>query len=177
MSLRCGLVALTFLALLLMVAGCDGYENHATHAEKEYTNENQSRLIAAVPPPILTDSLERRNLVRRYQVMNNPSKVSWIALVSYGKVMATYTIKGKVSSVSSQLTCPQQVVYMGSNAVPIDMAEPDGSYGTNGEAIFFFTPEGAYKEWRGEYLVSDQPFVLQTPPQIVAAVNLEKAGK
>jgi hypothetical protein len=166
------------LVVLSLTAGGCSESPEATKAEMDYNAQNQERLVKAVPPPVLTDSQERRNLVKRYATWNNPNKLSWIVLISYGKVMATYTVKGKVSYVSSQLTCPQQIVwYNSSQSHAVESPEPDGSYGQNGDAIFFFSVDGAYHEYKGEYLVSDQPFQLQTPPQIVASVNLEKKGK
>jgi hypothetical protein len=174
---RVAVLAAALLAVALTAGGCQD-SPQATREEMTYNAQNQERLVHAVPPPVLTDSQERRNLVKRYQTWNHPNKLSWIALISYGKVMATYTVKGKVSYVSSQLTCPQQIVwYNTSTSHAVESPEPDGSYGNNGDAIFFFTVDGAYREWKGDYLVSDQPFQLTTPPQIVATVNLEKRGR
>lgn len=146
-------------------------------AEEKYTEENQQRLIAASTMPRPTSSLERANLIRRYDFLNDQDKQFYIYLVSYGKVMAFYTAQGKVSSVNSRLTQEQQVldardlgVYMyngNSGAVVVDSPQLDGSYGSNGDGIFFFTTEGAYVEWNGEYMVSDFPLKLSTPPELV----------
>ena len=37
----------------------------------------------------------------------------------------------------------------------------DGSYGSNDNGIFFFTPDGKYIEWTGTYLYSDIPFEVK----------------
>jgi len=47
----------------------------------------------------------------------------------------------------------------------------DGGKGTNGDGIFFFTTEGAYAEWHGDYMVSDFPLKLSTPPELVRNVS------
>jgi hypothetical protein len=47
----------------------------------------------------------------------------------------------------------------------------DGSYGTNGNAIFFFTTAGVYVEWNGEYMMADQPLQLATPPELTMTVK------
>lgn len=39
-----------------------------------------------------------------------------------------------------------------------------------GDGIFFFTTEGAYVEWAGEYMVSDFPLKLSTPPAMVKQI-------
>jgi len=64
------------------------------------------------------------------------------------------------------LTNPEQVIYQHASHVVSSPAE-DGSYGTNGDAIFFFTTEGVYVEWRGDYMLCDQPLKLSTTPELV----------
>jgi hypothetical protein len=134
--------------------------------------------------PTVETSQERKNLVRRLETFNNENKISYIYLVNYGKVMAFYTIKGKVSAVNSLLTTPDQLVRAdGSPCSSWDssrdaslcqvVASPDidGSYGSNGDAIFFFTTEDAYVEWRGDYMLADQPLKLTTQPELVRQIK------
>jgi len=47
----------------------------------------------------------------------------------------------------------------------------DGSYGTNGDAVFFFTTDGAYVEWNGSYMLADQPLKLTTQPELVREIK------
>ena len=108
--------------------------------------------------------------------LNDENKLSYIYLVSYGKVMAFYTVKGKVSSVNSQITNPEQALddeHGGYDAGSVVLPSPaeDGSYGTNGDAVFFFTTEGVYVEWAGEYMLADQPLKLTTPPALVRQIQ------
>ena len=144
--------------------------------EAELTEANQYRLDKAVPPPELKTSLERKNLKRRLELWNNENKIAYIYLINYGKVMDYYTIKGKVSSVNSKLTSGEQIVddphgnYDAGSKV-VESPQLDGSYGTNGDAIFFFTTEGAYVEWRGDYMLSDQPLKLSTPPELYREIK------
>jgi hypothetical protein len=53
----------------------------------------------------------------------------------------------------------------------VNAPDLDGTYGENVEGIFFFTTEGAYVEWKGEYMMSDQPLKLSTPPELVRQIN------
>lgn len=148
--------------------------------EQAVTELNQRVLDIAQPIPKLQDSNERANLIKRLTTFNNPNKVSYIYLISYGKVMAFYTIKGKVSSVDSMLTDPTQLIYgdgspcdIGSAGQCYQVQSPDldGSYGTNGNGVFFFTTAGAYVEWNGEYMLADQPLQLTNQPELVQTVD------
>ena len=41
----------------------------------------------------------------------------------------------------------------------------------NTDGIFFFTTEGAYVEWKGDYMMSDQPLKLTTTPELVREIK------
>lgn len=141
----------------------------------------QDKLITAVPIPQLTNSLERENVSKRAQIFNTPDKISYIYLVSFGKVMAFYTVKGKVSSLQSYMVPTDKVVnYDGSvcsswhvsgDCYVVEAPDIDGTYGNNVAGIFFFTTEGAYVEWKGDYMMSDQPLKLSTQPELVRQVK------
>jgi hypothetical protein len=154
--------------ILVAVVGCD--ENNTAREEQAATEANQARLLAVQPPPKLDWSLERENITKRTGLWNDPNKVSFIYLINFGKVMAFYTVKGKVSSVNSQITNPEQIAssHQGGFAILPSPAE-DGSYGTNGDAVFFFTTDGTYVEWRGDYMLCDKPLKLSTPPTMIIA--------
>lgn len=168
----------TFLAAIALVAlvGCGTPVNKSTAVmEQEHTEANQKHLYQEQPPEELDWSLERDNINRRTRLWNDPNKVSYIYLVDYGKIMAFYPIKGKVSSVNSQITNPGQLasrkIKTQSGSVRyIDGVLPspaeDGSYGTNGDAVFFFTTDGTYVEWAGTYMLCDKPLKLSTPPVV-----------
>lgn len=168
------------LIFILLLVGCR-LEHTATTSELEQqkTEQNQSKLLKAQPPVTLDWSLERENINKRTNLWNDPNKVSYIYLINYGKIMAFYTIKGKVSSVNSQITNPEQLVKYWSRQTGnyglvsgvLPSPAEDGSYGTNGDAIFFFTTSGAYVEWAGDYMLCDQPLKLSTPPTMILEVN------
>lgn len=162
----------------LTINGCGTREHHDErfHAgtqdkEVKITEHNQIRLMAAVPPPSLENSVERANLKRRLETFNKSDKISYIYLVSFGKVMAFYPIKGKVSSVNSLLTTPEQLKcergYQSIACTAVASPDLDGSYGSNGDGIFFYTTEGIYVEWNDKYLLADQPLKLSTPPVLI----------
>lgn len=147
--------------------------------------EIQSRMISSVPIPNLQTSSERKNVARRAEIFNNEDKISYIYLVSYGKVMAFYPVKGKVSSLNSYMSPTQQLVdYYGRKCGPswsnscgiqssyiVDAPDIDGTYGENVPGVFFFTTEGAYVEWKGDYMMSDQPLKLTTQPELIREIK------
>lgn len=125
--------------------------------------------------------MERQNLRRRYETLNDQNQQFHVYLMSHGNVVSYYVAQGKVSSVNSKLTQPQQIVedsgdhYDGEqNDHVVSSPQLDGSYGTNGDAIFFFTTDGSYVEWNGEYLVSERPMNIQTPLSLEADVNVSQ---
>lgn len=143
--------------------------NNTARKEQAMTEANQEVLLQVQPPVRIKWSLERENINKRTTLWNDGNKVSYIYLISYGKVMAFYTIKGKVSSVNSQITNPEQLAYHQGATLP-SPAE-DGSYGTNGDAVFFFTTDGTYVEWNSEYMLADKPLKIATPPVLVRAIK------
>ena len=179
------LLMVFIIAFAVLSAGCidESKPKPKTSAqEAAFTESNQKRLTISNPAPSLDSSLERQNLIDRLNLLNNQNKIFYVYLVSYGKVMAEYTAKGKISSVNSKLTTQEQIIkspfengYEGRVNMGMVVESPalDGSYGTNGDAVFFFTTEGAYVEWNGEYFVSDAPLSLSTPPVLVRTLNVE----
>lgn len=155
--------------------------NSSSKTELDAAETNQQRLVQQVPIPNIQDSLERRNVAKRAETFNKSDKVSYVYLVSFGKVMAFYTAQGKISSLQSYLNPTDRLVnergskceWASSDSPCFVMQAPeiDGTYGSNPEGIFFYTTEGAYVEWNGEYMVSDQPLKLATPPELVREVK------
>jgi len=157
---------------LIFFIGCSGYGDSTAGKEQQRTEQNQNRLLSAQPPVQLDWSLEREQINKRTNLWNNKNKVSWIYLVNYGQIMAFYSIKGKVSSVNSQITNPEQLVRVWQERFEkLPSPAEDGSYGTNGDAIYFFTTEGTYVEWNGEYMLADKPLKLSQKPLLYRDVT------
>lgn len=170
------------IAMLFGAVGAITTDSKAVKAENalQESNKINNQLRDSVPIPQLTTSSERKNVAKRAELFNNEEKISYIYLVSYGKVMSFFTVQGKVSSLQSYMTPTDKLVrgngedcnsryaeYCAVVAAP----DIDGTYGENVEGIFFFTTEGAYVEWRGEYMMSDQPLKLTTTPELVRQID------
>lgn len=170
------IVILLISFMLFSIMGCEDEDTGGGTAQKEemkITNINQLRLQTATPPPTIEKSLERENLRERLIRFNDENKVSYIYLLSdMGSVITFFPIKGKVSSVNSMLTTTEQVIrnprgYSEGWVVVVASPDLDGSYGSNGDAIFFFTTEGVYCEWNGRYFLCDRPLKLTTAPLLI----------
>lgn len=175
------------LILLLSVffsakTGCSGESSTDNYAEREerLVGINQSNLLRQQPPARITWSLERFQINERTKLWNDRNKISYIYLLNRGMIISFHAIKGKVSSVNSQITNPQKIERFrlsSSDGVALPSPAEDGSYGTNGDAIFFFTQDGVYIEWNGKYFLSDQPMKLTQKPLLIKNVTKKEVKK
>jgi len=83
----------------------------------------------------------------------------------------------KVSSVNSQLTNTMQVVDAGVSTVDrhvLPSPAEDGSYGSNGDAMFGFTPDDVYLETDMHYIVSTIPLTFKEPVNRLGVVSTDE---
>lgn len=175
------IIAIIIISVLAL-SSCTNVPTQSSYqVESNKLESNQEQIIKTSPVPQITDSLERKNVAKRAEIFNKSDKLSYIYLVSYGKIISFHTVKWKISSVSSYLTPQEKLVdYKGRNCwdwnsgttcYTVQSPDIDGSYGTNWDAIFFFTTEWAYVEWKWEYLVSDFPLRIVDTPSLVREVK------
>lgn len=174
---KAGVVALAIGSTILFGAeSCEDEPAQPSSQEQgqkdtEQAFEQQSK---AVPYPVsdLKDSLERRNLRERLLRQNDPERIGYVYILSFGKFLGYYTIKGKVSSTQSQMTTQELVSYAcddhltGCQAQTLSAPGDDGSYGPNEDGVFFFTTEGAMVQVSTEYIYSDQPLAVNNVPEL-----------
>lgn len=170
------MVAVLFSALSV---GCE-YDDNSIRQDTERTISAANNLQSNQPTPTdINYSLERYNLIKRaYWVNGNREKANtlpceiekplgYIVLFDKGVIFGKFIVDGKVSSLNSYLT-PDSEYYekdMGRSNIADNawLADIDGSYGSNDNGIFFFTTDGKYVEWSGDYLYSDMPFEVDEP--------------
>lgn len=174
-------VVVAFVLMLVLGCGNEIDTGKSTKAEMAQTEANQTRLTKIQPAPVLEYSQARRTIVKRLERIGQQNMVSYIYLISYGKIMGHYTVDGYVQAVESYLTTPEQVTSVriaggGWEAVTLPSPDFDGTYGRNPDAIYFFTTDGKYVEWKGDYLWCDQPMVLTEKPALIANVTQEVTG-
>lgn len=174
-------IILALAVLSVCMAGCDLDTETGSQADMNTTIQNANELQTNQPTPTdIEYSLERYNLIRRAYWVNGmrerastlPCEIEkplgYIVLFTEsGAVVGSFIVDGKVSSLNSYLT-PDSEYYekdLESHSYYHNkwLADVDGSYGTNDNGIFFFTPNGQYIEWTGTYLYSDIPFIVEDP--------------
>ena len=142
---------IAIIACLLQSCGTvdDRPQNTTAKDEQAHTELNQRALLKNQPPPDVPWSLERDNLIKRFLLQNDRTVMFYMYVFNEGvQDPIGYYQVNKVSSVNSQLTNTMQLVrgdlgqYYGDFVLP-SPAE-DGSYGTNGDGVFGFTPDEVY---------------------------------
>ena len=167
MKLKSLLVILLAFVLMSASDSCEG--NSTAKEEQKRTEANQEKLNKVQPAPRVEWSLERDNLINRFKLMNDRAVTMYMYVFIEGVgTPIGYYIVNKVSSVNSQLTNPGQIVRRttGGEGYVLDSPAEDGSYGTNGDAIFGFTPDGLYMEHNMKYIVATAPLKFQNVPMI-----------
>jgi hypothetical protein len=177
------LLALVLVCVLpFLLTSCGDYREKNTSAldEQKRTEINQRDLNRTQPAPKISWSLERDNLIKRFKLQNDRSVLFYMYVFIEGVAQPIgYYQVNKVSSVNSQLTNPMQIVTGGletvapaSNEILPSPAE-DGSYGTNGDAVFGFTPEEIYIEHNMHYMASTVPLSFPQQPQRLTIINVK----
>jgi len=161
------------VSLIMCLLACD---NSATMQNIEDTKVVTETLTQKQGTPTdITFSLERYNLLKRAYWVNGQEEkalmlpcdvvrpIGYIALISGSTVLCTSTVDGKVSSLNSYLSPDSEYYEVSGSMKNRWLADVDGSYGSNTDGIFWFTTDGHYHEWNGQYLYSDVPFEIDTP--------------
>jgi len=167
---------LSVLFVVVLLISCDNRpSNTSAKDEQAQTEVNQQNLNKVQPAPRITWSLERDNLIKRFKLQNDRSIVFYMYLFieGFSEPIGYYQVN-KVSSVNSQLTNPEQIAVNNSyGQLSLPSPAEDGSYGTNGDAVFGFTPEEIYIEHNMKYVVSTVPLHFQKPVNKLTIINVE----
>jgi hypothetical protein len=142
------LAAALAVIALLFAAGCsdpDGqYEQRKEQARQAATKE----------------TLEKKNLQRKLQLEEDANRVGYVYLMSFGKFVGYYTVRGKISSNGSQIE-PEDLIECpwssSSTCQTIDGPQDDGTYGEGDPGVFFFTTEDVMVTTSLDYMYSTQP--------------------
>ena len=172
------LITVLLVMVCLLFTRSSQPTHNASQQDINITKENAQNLASSQSTPTdIEYSLERYNLIRRAYWVNGmrerannlPCEIEkplgYIVLFSGNAVVGRFVVDGKVSSLNSFLTpsVEEKKIYGHDAVIATELADVDGSYGENDNGIFFFTPDGKYVEWSGDYLYSDIPFTVDTP--------------
>jgi hypothetical protein len=178
------LLSVLFVAVLLISCKEARTENQTAVQEQAHTEGNQARLNQNQPLPDITWSMERDNLIKLKKLQNDRTVTffMYVFIEGISEPIGYYQVN-KVSSVNSQLSNPEQIISgnsQGNNlpagtAVSIPSPSEDGSYGTNGDAVFGFTPEDICIETNMKFICATVPLHFQKPVNRLAIIDTEQA--
>jgi hypothetical protein len=156
------LIALFLLPLTFVLTACE--EDKPTPVKAEQA----AKARAAANSINFTENAEIDNIKKRLELTSKNDLVGFIILLNESGQPVMYTsIKGKPTSGGKRLTEPDRYwgnsTHAGMRAAPSD----EGTYGSSGEYVFFWTVDGQYMQWNGKYLYSDKPFRLSVQPLVV----------
>lgn len=172
-------IIVVILIISTLFVGCVDTTSGSV-ADTQKQQEAANILQSNQPTPTDIDySLERYNLIRRAYWVNGQREkadtvvcpidkpLSYVVLITEsGAVVGSFAVDGKVSSLNSYLTPDSEYYEKGTSSGGYTndwLADIDGTYGTNDNGIFFFTPEGKYIEWTGTYLYTDEYIKIDNP--------------
>lgn len=139
--------AIAAAALLFSLSAC------TSSAYEERKQQNEVTRVQG-------ESQEQKNLKEKIaRDEASADKIGYVYIMSFGKFIGYYTIKGKISSNGSQLAPEQDVLcpYRTDGCGTVDEAQDDNTFGEGDPGIFFFTTEGAMVVTDLDYLYADQP--------------------
>ncbi len=176
-------LSILFLATIYLTLSSESCQdtrpaNVSAKDEQAHTETNQQHLNSVQPPPSISWSLERDNLIKRFKLQNDRSIsfYMYVFIEGIADPIGYYQVN-KVSSVNSQLTNTAQIVRVddhgGYTSTVLPSPAEDGSYGTNGDGVFGFTPEDIYIEHNMKYITSTVPLSFTHPVNRLTVINIE----
>ena len=165
------------MVMLLSLAGCNkDIPQHTAQSDGQAQTESAFQIAQRNSPypgsEIAANPTERNNLIARLREFNKPDKLGFVYLVSFGRPFGYYAIKGKVSSVQSQMTTTSLIQRFcrdctaGGVAVTVPAPGDDLSYGPNeggDKGVFFRTVAGQFVETDLDFLYTSEPLPIDVP--------------
>jgi hypothetical protein len=161
--IRIPLLALAAASLTLL-AGCPEDRTPTKNAQAVKAAEAANSIT-------FTENAEIDNIKRRLELTSKPGLLGYIVLLNEsGQPIYYSTVKGKITSGSKRLTRPDRSTTEGAGANNVVMAAPsdEGTFGSSGEYVFFWTTSDQYVQWNGKYFYSDKPIRLTVQPLVVS---------
>lgn len=150
-----------FLAAALVVSSC-GIGVSSVHGVRE--QQRNAAEQAAQRVSFAAGNAEQDNILRRSQLVAQPDLVGYVVLLNFGQPVAYYTVRGKITSSTKRLETGQDAHCNANDGVPCgtitDAPSYDGTFGASDPYVYFWTTQGQYVQWSGDYLYSDAPLEL-----------------
>jgi len=152
------------VAVLLGAGACDDIPQDASSKAKA---DRAAEAAKTIPCGATNESPNCKNLAERRRREADPNKKTYIYLYNFdGSIKGYFVAKGVVSSTLSQMGPTDTVIYYdkgsyGNSTSTVEAPGDDGTYGTDAPGIFFFTANGVYVQFSGDYVASDAPLPLK----------------
>lgn len=149
------------LAVAFLLAGCSDADANKRNASKAAQDAAASLSF--------TDNAEVDNIKNRLKLTSQPGLLGFVVLLNEsGQPVYYASVKGKITSGSKRLTRTEWLDDFGASNAITPAPSDEGTYGSSGEYIFFWTTNGQYMQWNGKYLYSDKPIRLTVQPLVVS---------
>lgn len=155
-------------ASLFLLGGCNE-ETPSTFPNKVAQSLKAEQAANSIS---FSENAEIDNIKKRLELTANPGLLGFIVLLNEtGQPVMHAGVKGKITSGGKRLTKPYETKNWDCGEWKCDKELPaasdEGTYGTSGDYVFFWTVSGQYIQWNGKYLYSDKPFRLTIKPIVV----------
>lgn len=155
-------ILIAALAIATSLTGCLGDTPPATKNQQAAVAQQAANSIA------FTENAEIENIKRRLELTSRVGALGYIVLLNEsGQPIYYAAVKGKVTSGSKRLTEPDRTHSTLEKLVIRAAPSDEGTYGSSGEYVFFWTQSGQYIQWNGKYFYSDKPIRLKVEPLVV----------
>lgn len=145
------------IASLLSISGCNFEESETQKRVR------QTELKADETRRQLTDQLEANAIQKRANMMNTPGLLMYVVVRGRMDTSLAYLTTGRIVSSGKRINAPDYLYC--DNRVCNWRTAPnmDGTYGSSGDYVYFWTTSGAYWEVpRSDIVVSNRPIRLNT---------------
>lgn len=159
----------TLILILVAVAVSLGGCQPSTSAPAKLSQADKA--AAAANSIVFTDNAEIANIKRRVELTSKPGLLGYIVLFGQGG----QSVIGKVTSAGKRLTPPYAINTFhngngGTSGIQVPSPSDEGTWGSGDSYIYYWTPDGSYRQWSGEYLYSDKPIRLNVQPIAVSVI-------
>jgi len=155
---------------VLGIGGCTKKEQEARSGVKEVKD------FFKFPTNSQGNTVEQQQILDRYKVTTDPTKVLWIHLIALdGKIVRRMPVRSKVTS-SGKRVEPTEAASSNQHATNYprfgsyetkEFIQSDGTFGHSDSYIYWFDPQGRYHQWGTAgglgYLLTDYPIDLKDP--------------
>ena len=141
-----------------------------------------------IPKNAQGNTSEQQNIIDRLKVTTDSTKVLWIHLIALdGKIINRMPVARKVTSSGKRLepiiagssaeygmNFPRFTGVDGNIYETTEFIQPDGTFGSSDNYIFWFDPQHRYHQWGTAgglgYLLTDYPIDLRDPQDLISGM-------